>query len=100
MSKKTRRVFSAAFKARVALEAARGLKTVNQIAADNEVHPVQVSQWKKELLEGASEIFERGGTEKKREKEAEAEKGRLERKIGELTMERDWLEKKSRELGL
>ena len=46
MTKRKRRRFSAEFKARVALEAARGVKTVNEIAADNELHPVQVSQWK------------------------------------------------------
>jgi len=53
MSKKrTRRRFSAEFKARVAMEAARGIKTVSEIAEDNELHPVQVSQWKKERKRG------------------------------------------------
>lgn len=57
MSKKrTRRRFSAEFKARIAMEAARGVKTVGTIADENQLHPVQVSQWKKELLGKRPEI--------------------------------------------
>lgn len=84
----------------MALEAARGVRTVNEIAAEHELHPVQVSQWKKDLLEGAATVFERGGTDKKDEEAADRERARLERKIGQLTMEVEWLEKKSKELGL
>lgn len=98
--KKSRRKFSAEFKARVALEAARGVKTINEIAADNELHPVQVSQWKGELLKGASTVFESGSSARKAEEEAEKQQARLERKIGQLAVEVDWLRKKSRELGL
>lgn len=61
---------------------------------------MQVSQWKKELLEGAAAIFERGGTVKKEEKAAVRERVHLERKIGQMTMEVEWLAKKSEELGL
>ena len=93
MKKKNRRSFTAEFKARVALEAARGAKTINEIAAEHDLHPVQVGQWKKDLLEGAAAVFERGGA-------AERERARLERKIGQLTMEVEWLAKKSKELGL
>jgi len=98
--KKNRRTFSAEFKARVALEAARGVKTINEIAADNEWHPVQVSQWKGELLKGASRIFESGSSARKAEEQAEKQQARLERKIGQLAVEVDWLRKKSKELGL
>ena len=98
--KKNRRSFSAEFKARVALEAARGAKTINEIAAEHDLHPVQVGQWKKELLEGAATAFERGNAAKKDEEVAERERARLERKIGQLTMEVEWLAKKSKELGL
>jgi transposase-like protein len=100
MKKPKRRRFSAEFKARVALEAARGARTINEIAAENELHPVQVGQWKKELLEGAAGVFESGGTARRAEEEVEKERAKLERKIGQLTVEVDWLRKKSKELGL
>jgi transposase-like protein len=60
MKKSKRRQHSAEYKARVALEAIKGLKTVQQIAAENQLHPVQVTQWKTQMLEEASGIFERG----------------------------------------
>jgi transposase-like protein len=79
-----RRQHSAEFKARVALEAVRGLKTINEIAREHQVHPVQVSQWKKDLVERLPEVFGRKG-----DLEAELlvrQRERLERKVGELTM--------------
>ena len=95
-----RRAHSAEFKARVAAEALKGIKTIHQIATENEIHPVQVSQWKKELAERMSELFERKNA---RSKETENDRRRieaLERKVGQLTIERDWLAKKSKELGI
>lgn len=86
-----RRQHSAEFKAWVALEAAQGLKTVHAIAQEHEVHSVQVSQWKKELIERLAEVFGR-----KAGPEAEdlaRQKERLERKVGELTMEIEFLKK-------
>jgi len=77
-----------------------GVKPIHQIAAETEIHPVQISSWKKELQERMSELFER---KNKRSKEAEEEERRiaaLERKVGQLTIERDWLSKKSNELGI
>jgi transposase len=56
-----RRNHDAAFKARVALEALKGERTVSELAAAYEVHPTMIHQWKKALLEGAAGIFERGG---------------------------------------
>jgi transposase len=56
-----RRNHDAAFKARVALEALKGERTVSELAAAYEVHPTMIHQWKKSLLEGAAGIFERGG---------------------------------------
>lgn len=100
MKRNQRRNFASEFKARIALEAIKGLKTVNQIAADNDLHPVQVSQWKKELLEGAASVFEREGSSKKQEEAEARDRARLERKIGQLTLEVDWLTKKSKKLGL
>jgi putative transposase len=55
-----RRTHSPEFKAKVAMEAISGRKTLQQIAADHAVHPIQVSQWKKQLLAGASELFSPG----------------------------------------
>ncbi len=100
MAKQKRRRFSAEFKARVAIEATRGVKTINEIAADNEVHPVQVSQWKRELLERAPEVFAGAAKARRDQKSAEEREGRLERKVGQLAVELDWLQKKSEELGL
>ena len=98
--KRKRRTHSAEFKARIALEALKEIKTVNQIAAENEIHPAQVSTWKSELKEQMSTIFERkNGKDKDREVDERAIAA-LERKVGQLTMERDWLSKKSKELGL
>lgn len=87
MTRKLRRNHSAVFKARVALETIRGEKTVAEIAAHHQVHPNQVTSWKSQLLENAAAVF--GGT-------ALAEDGRekvreLHAKIGEITMERDFL---------
>ncbi len=98
--KNKRRTHSPEFKARVALEALKGLKTIHQIAADNEIHPVQVSQWKKELQERMSELFERKNARSKTTDDDEKQIARLERKVGQLVVERDWLAKKSKELGL
>lgn len=81
---------SPAFKKKVALEAIREERSLNEIAQAYEVHPVQVCKWKKELLEGADVIFER-----KRKKADEEDKiVALERKVGQLAVENDWLKKK------
>ena len=82
------------------MEAMKGIKPIHEIAAENEIHPVQVSQWKKELAERMSEFFERKNG---RSEEAIQDKKmieRLERKVGQLTIERDWLAKKSKELSI
>jgi len=55
-----RRTHSPEFKAKVAMEAISGSKTLQEIAADHAVHPIQVSQWKRQLLEGASDLFHPG----------------------------------------
>ena len=93
-----RRRHDAGFKARVALEALKGQKTTQQIAAEYDVHPTQVSDWKKTLLEGIGDAFEGRGSGEKEDFEAEREK--LHSKIGELTVKLDFLEKKSKQLGL
>ena len=90
--KGTRRNHSAAFKAKVALEALRGEQTLNQIAMTHEVHPVQVSQWRKVLLEGASGLFERGP--KVGEHLRQAQEDEVLRELGRLQMEVTYLKKK------
>jgi transposase len=88
--KRPRRNHSAAFKARVALEAIKGEKTLAQLAAQYDVHPNQVTSWKTELLEKATEIFGKSATEASADRQRIQE---LHAKIGELTIERDFLGK-------
>lgn len=82
------------------MEALKGIKPIHQIAAENEIHPVQVSQWKKEMSERMSELFERKNARSHEAEEDERRIAALERKVGQLTIERDWLAKKSKELGI
>jgi len=98
--KATRRRHKPEFKARVALEALKGIKTIQQIATEYDVHPVQVSDWKKTLLEGMGGAFERGKAKRGGGDDFEKERQVLERKIGQLSMDVDFLQKKSRQLGL
>jgi len=88
-----RKRHDAAFKARVALEAVRGEKTVAQISSDYKVHGNQIRQWKKKLLEELPGIFK--DRRKKSEKENEELTAELYRQIGQLKVELDWLKKKS-----
>ena len=91
-----RRSFGAPFKAKVALAAIRGDRTTAELAAKFQVHPNQVSSWKKQLLEGAAGLFADG--RRKRSDEAEANQEELYEQIGRLKMEVEWLKKKSAEL--
>jgi transposase-like protein len=87
-----RRQHDARFKFKVALEAARGLRTINEIASENNVHPNQVSGWKKQLLEEGPAVFTSNSSKQQREQEAtEAD---LYEQIGRLKMELEWLKKK------
>jgi transposase-like protein len=95
MSKK-RRQHNPEFKAKVALEALKGIEPVHAIAAKHEIHTVQVSQWKKELAGRLPEVFAR-----KPDADAVAAKARekeLFEEIGRLKMELEWLKKKAGEL--
>ena len=93
MSERKRKIFTGAQKAKVALEAVKGAKTINEIAQEHGVHPNQVSQWKKELLESAGSLFE--GKRGPKSINTESDSERLYAKIGQLNMELDWLKKKS-----
>ena len=89
--------FDGAFKAKVALEAIKGEKTVAQIASEYGVHANQIGQWKKRLLEELPGLF--SDRRKREEKEGAAETDELYRQIGQLKVELDWLKKKSQILG-
>ncbi len=87
----TRRRFTGEFKAGVALEALRGDKTVQEIAARHQVHPNQVSAWKRQAVDGLSEVFSNGADHERQDREGEIRD--LHAKIGQLTVERDFLSK-------
>lgn len=97
---KTRRNFSAKFKSDLVIELLKGEKTLNELAAENEIQPNLLRKWKSEFLEKASIVFDDTREESVREKqEAERrEKAEYQKKVGQLTMQVDWLKKKSTEL--
>lgn len=89
---KKRRQFSAEYKFKIALEAAKGTKTLAELASETGVHPNQISQWKSQLLEQGASVFQRSiGSGQRETDKREAE---LYEQIGRLKMELDWLEKK------
>jgi putative transposase len=90
--KRQRKMHSGGFKARVALEAVKGERTLNELAGQFEVHPTQVVQWKKRLVEGATELFN-GRADRDAATEAQL-RDRLYQEIGQLKVELDWLKKK------
>ncbi len=94
--KTNRRKFSGVFKAQVAIEALKERETLAELSKRYEIHPNIISKWKKEFIERASEIFET----KAPEKQAEIDTEKLYTKIGKLEMERDFLKKVSKKLGL
>jgi transposase len=94
--KQPRRKFTASFKAEVALEAIKGIKRVSELAQEYEVHPVQITQWKKEMLERASDVF--GGDKNQRAEilHLQSERDELFKQLGELKYKNEWLKKKLR----
>ena len=92
MSKKTRRRLDAELKAKVALEALRNEATIAELAVKYQLHPNQIDAWKKPLLDGAAAVFS-GGTGKEVSREAEVNE--LYATIGQLTVERDFLSRRS-----
>ena len=89
---KKRRNFSAEMKARIALEAIKGQRTIQEIASHYGVHPNQVTRWKHQATEGLPQTFQDG---RSREESDETLKAELYQQIGQLKMELDWLKKKS-----
>ena len=94
MEKKSRRKFSAEFKAKVVLEALKERNTVGDIARKYEVHPNQIHAWKKEFLNNASLVFSSGEKRVEDKKQQEEEREKLYAQIGQQKVEIDWLKKK------
>ncbi|MBE0703701.1 MAG: IS3 family transposase [Afipia sp.] len=97
MTKRSRRTHSPAFKAKVALAAIKGEKTLAELAQQFDVHPNQITTWKSQLLEGAAGVF---GQEKAEPKEAAVDLKALHAKIGELTLENDFLGRRAHKSGI
>lgn len=95
-----RRTLTSEFKFRVALEALRGVRSINEIAAEHKVHPTQVTAWKKELQEGGSVIFDRKNARNDEKQEQEKRTAELERTLGRVVVEKEFLIKKCKELGI
>lgn len=97
---KTRRNFTAQFKANLVLELLKGEKDLNTLATENQIQPNLLRNWKKEFLENAAAVFDDKREEGLKDKLADArrEKDAYAKKVGQLTMQVDWLKKKSEEI--
>jgi transposase-like protein len=91
MTKRSRRKFSAEFKARVALEAIKEVKTLQELSTQFEVHPQLIARWKQEFIQGASKVFEGGAVNAADDREHDIDK--LYKKIGQMQIENDFLKK-------
>lgn len=90
--KRERKRYSSEFKAKLALEVVKGQRTLNEIASESGVHPTQLLQWKKQLLDNLPAVFvDKRAKEQKTQEEHEAQ---LYQQIGQLKVELDWLKKK------
>jgi transposase len=98
MKRRARRNHTPAFKAKVALAAVKNDRTIGQLAEQFDVHPNQITTWKDQLLKGAAEVFERGGNVTSSVPEVDIKT--LHAKIGELTLENDFLERALGKAGL
>ncbi len=97
MTQKRRR-FTAEFKARVVRAALREDKTLAQLAKEYQVHPNQITEWKRQALEALPEVFSKRRKQEQHDQQALVD--RLYQQIGELQVDVNWMKKKSRELGL
>jgi len=98
--KRKRRTFTPEIKSKIALEAMKGEKTINEIAQLYEVHPNQVSAWKGEMISNASSAFDRGKRISDQAEQSARKEGELYKKIGELSMDVEFLKKSCRKLGI
>ena len=93
-----RKSYDKIFKAKVALEAVKEEFTIQELARKYDVHPNQISKWKKQLLENASELFERPNKKMLKEEESDRDRENLLKTVGEMKIENDFLKKKYRQL--
>lgn len=100
MTKKKRRVYDDSFKARVALDAIKQELSLAELSTKHDIHPNQISHWKKEFLENAANAFNGKSKENKIVENFENEKEKLHQKIGELSMELAFAKKNLKKLGL
>jgi transposase len=89
-----RRSFTPSFKAKVALEALKEVKTISEIAQKHKLHPTQINLWKKQLLDGAEEVFLDGRTKSATASSDEPGAAELYEQIGRLKVQLEWLKKK------
>jgi len=97
-NKRSRRKFSADFKAKVVIEALKERDTIETIARKYELHPNQITAWKKDFLENAAAAFQSGPDASGEKKQLEAEQEQLYSQIGKLKVENEWLKKKWQQL--
>ena len=97
---RSRRNFSAEFKTNLVLQLLKGEKELNVLAVENDIQPNLLRNWKKEFLNNASSVFDDKREENLKDKLAEERKEKAEyaKKVGQLTMQVDWLKKKSEEI--
>ena len=100
MSRKKRRNFDAAFKAKVVLEALKEQKTMSQLAAKFDVHPNQISTWKKEFLQNSAKVFDGNMVDSGDISDMEKKQDELHKQIGQQTMEIEFLKKNLKKLNL
>lgn len=86
-----RRKISPSLKAKIALEAIKGLRSINEIASEYEIHPIQVSQWKKQFQDNAENLFSKADNKSKEDKTFDEMNEKLYAKIGKLEMELEFL---------
>ncbi len=90
-----RKQYAGTFKAKVALETIKGQRTLQEIASSYGVHPNQITKWKKQLVDGAADVFISGRDRSGVEGAEEQVRAELYQQIGKLQVELDWLQKKS-----
>jgi len=92
--KRSRRTFSAEFKAKVAIESIKEVKTTSELSQIYQIHPNLISLWKKDFLLNATKVFDSGKEESDQIRKLEKEKEELIQQIGQLTVDNNWLKKK------